>query len=279
MEKAYDRDFTAASSIDRLRVAMHNKFGFGPVNAQWEAYAQGREGATMVLKVADGTDFDTLADNLERPATEAEGRRRRLERRCRPRRGSGRDAVTPEVQFVALLEDQGLVVTSDNPPYAARASRVAAGDGEAVPEVGDRRPQRAPGRARQRDAVDRRLRLRGPLDVPRRRGRPGPRRPARVATPAASPRSPGFAMGMQPDRTLRVVEHFEDSDRAEENLRPRAKLAVGEAPGRGLTMSDYFDLTTSKAQGSDVVLDLAPKRTTGYVLSALDDGPLLLATC
>ena len=40
----------------------------------------------------------------------------------------------------------------------------------------------------------------------------------------------GLAMAMRPDRTLRIVAHFEDSEQAEENLRPRAKLAVGDAP-------------------------------------------------
>src|SRR4051812_45934561 len=58
--KAYDKDFAAASSVDSAAVAMHEKFGFGPVNAQWEAYAQGRKGAAMVVKVADGADFDVL---------------------------------------------------------------------------------------------------------------------------------------------------------------------------------------------------------------------------
>ena len=82
-----------------------------------------------------------------------------------------------------------------------------------------------------------------------------------------------------PDRTLRVVEHFEDSKQAEENLRPRAKLAVGEAPGRGVSFSDDFKLTPSGSNGSQVVLDLTPREPTGYVLSALYDGPVLFATC
>ena len=41
--------------------------------------------------------------------------------------------------------------------------------------------------------------------------------------------SSGLAMAMRPDRTLRVAAHFEDSDDARENLRPRAELAVGDA--------------------------------------------------
>ena len=129
IDKAYDRDFTAASSIDAAAVAMHKIFGFGPVNAQWEAYAQGKKGATMVLKVADGTDFDTLADNLSTAGYQ------------RPKDDDGvwdggtdlvaslDPSLSPEVQYVALLEDQGLVVTSDQRGLHGQGGAVAAGDG------------------------------------------------------------------------------------------------------------------------------------------------------
>ena len=89
----------------------------------------------------------------------------------------------------------------------------------------------------------------------------------------------GLAMAMMPDRTLRVVLHFEDSDRAQKNLRARAKLAVGDAPGRGVSFADDFKLTGSSSKGSEVVLDLTPRQPTGYVLSSLYDGPVLFATC
>ena len=89
----------------------------------------------------------------------------------------------------------------------------------------------------------------------------------------------GLAMSMQPDRTLRIVAHFEDDERAKNNLRPRAKLAVGEAVGRGGSFADDFELVSSKAVGSDVVLDMRPKTKTGFVLSMLYDGPVLFATC
>ena len=77
----------------------------------------------MVLKVADGTDFGVLADNLRSPATTS------------PRRTTASGTavstwwpqldptITPELQYVVLLEDQGLVVTSDNADYAASRPR------------------------------------------------------------------------------------------------------------------------------------------------------------
>ena len=56
-------------------------------------------------------------------------------------------------------------------------------------------------------------------------------------------------------------------------------LAVGEAVGRGGSFADDFELTRSRALGSEVVLDFEPRSESGFVLSALYDGPVLFATC
>jgi len=279
VNKAYDKDYTAASSIDSAAVAMDQKFGVGPANVQWEAYAQSRQGATMVLKVADETDFDALAGNL------------RSDGYTRPKAADGvwnggvdlvaqlDPTLTPEVQYVVLLEDQGLVVTSDSASYAATAAKVAQGDGSSaasVDGVGDMAAQLdGPANAMlwTRDfACD---------DLAMSQADQADQDSADRLVQQAGGVTPlnGFAMGMLPDRTLRVVAHFEDSERAQKNLRPRAELAVGDAPGRGVAFSDAFRLTRSRAGGSEVVLDLVPKERTGYVLSALYDGPLLFATC
>lgn len=279
INKAYDRDFSAVSSIDSAAVAMHQKFGFGPANAQWEAYAQGRKGATMVIKVADGTNFDTLAGNLR-----SDGYRK-------PKDDNGvwnggidlvaqlDPTLTPEVQYVALLKDQGLVVTSDVASYAASAAKVASGDGPSVASkdgVDDMAAQLG-------DAANAML-WTGDFacdDLSMSSADQQAQNQAKQLVSDAGGVTPvnGLAMAMRPDRTLRVVMHFEDSERAKRNLRSRAKLAVGDAPGRGVSFSDDFKLTRSLTQGSEVVLDLHPRQPTGYVLSSLYDGPVLFATC
>jgi hypothetical protein len=86
-------------------------------------------------------------------------------------------------------------------------------------------------------------------------------------------------MAMTPDRTLTVAEQFESTDQARENLRARARLAVGDAVGRGGSFADDFRLTSSRATGSTVLLTMKPKQRTGFVLSALYDGPVIFATC
>ncbi len=279
MSKAYDSDFSAASSIDEAAVALQENFGFGPATAQWEAYAQGRKGATMVLKVPDGSDFDVLADNLRSVGFK------------KPKKDDGvwvggpdlvaalDPTISPELQYISLLKDQGLVVTSDEQPYAATAARVAAGKGDSFASVAgagdlaDQLDEPANALLWGRDFACTDLSMSSADDDTQAQAK------ARVAEVGGVTPLAGLAMGMEPDRTLRVVEHFEDSDRAEKNLRPRAKLAVGEAIGRGGSFSDNFRLTSSKSVGSDVVLRLRPRSRTGYVLSALYDGPVVFATC
>ncbi|MCW2761849.1 MAG: hypothetical protein JWR85_2050 [Marmoricola sp.] len=279
MQKAYDSDYAAASSIDESAAALQSKFGFSPATAQWEAFAQGREGAAMVLKVADGSDFDVLAGNLRAIGYD------------RPKEDDGvwqggadlvvtiDPTISPELQYVVLLADQGLVVSSDNAAYAASAAKVASGDADSfaevdgVPDMAGRLDDPANAMLWGKDFACTDLAMSGADEDAQAQAKTRVQQVGGV-TPLA-----GLAMAMQPDRTLRVVAHFEDSDRAEKNLRPRAKLAVGEAIGRGGSFSDDFELVSSRAVGDDVLLDLRPREKTGFVLSALYDGPLLFATC
>lgn len=279
MLKAYDSDYAAASSIDESAAALQENFGFGPATAQWEAFAQGRKGAAMVLKVPEGTDFGVLADNL-RSAGYGE-----------PKEDDGLweggpdvvvdidPTITPELQYVVLLEGPGLVVSSDTSAYAASAAKVAAGDAESlgsvegVPDMAAQLGDPANAMVWGKDFACTDLAMSRADDDAQARAKTRVQEVGGV-TPLA-----GLAMAMTPNRTLRIVAHFEDSERAEKNLRPRAELAVGEAIGRGGSFGDDFELTSSKAAGSDVVLDLRPRAKTGFVLSALYDGPVIFATC
>lgn len=279
ISKAYDRDFTAASSIDSAAVAMNDKFGVGPANAQWEAYAQSKQGATMILKVADGTDFDVLAGNLRSDGYTAPSKDDGVWKGGADLVAQLDPTLTPEVQYVVLLEDKGLLVTSDNSGYAALAAKVAKGDADSV--------------ASRAGVTDMAGQLEEPAnamfwvndfacdDLSMSSADQDDQDLAKQLVARAGGVTPlnGLAMAMEPSRTLRVVAHFEDSERAKKNLRPRAKLAVGDAPGRGVAFTDDFRLTTSRADGSEVLLDLKPKQKAGYVLSALYDGPVLFATC
>ena len=277
--EAYDRDLAAASSTDEAAGAMQELFGFGPGTAQWEVYGQSTEGAALVLRPPEGTDFEVLGGNLRSAGYDAPDADDGVWEGGIDLVSELDPSLTPVVQYVALLADEGLIVASDTPSYAATAAGVAAGDGETAADL---------------DGVgDLADRLEGTLaavlwtgdfacsDLAMARADEGARADAeaRVAELGGVTPLAGLAMGLGADGALRVVQHFEDADEAERNLEPRAELAVGEAYGRGGSFSDELELVRSRTVGSDVVLDLEPTREGSFPLSSLYDGPLVLATC
>lgn len=277
--KAYDDDLSAASSIDQEGVALQRLYGFGPATADWEAYAQSRQGAALVLRLPDSADFDDLASNLrdlgyKQPAQEDGVWRGGIDLVA-----SLDPTLSPEVQYVVLLADRHLVVTSDRSSYAATAARVAAGDGESLADLDSARAmvsrlgEPAAAMLWSRDFACR--------DLAMSQADPGDQREAGQLIQQAGQVSPlsGLVMAMAPDRTLTVAEQFESTDQARENLQARAKLAVGDAVGRGGSFADDFRLTSAQATGSTVLLRMKPKQDKGFVLSALYDGPVIFATC
>ena len=277
--KAYDTDLSAASSIDESTAALQKHFGFSPATAQWEAYAQSRAGATMVVRMPDGFDLHSVAEHLDDLGFTKPSSSTGVWRGGVDLVAAIDPTITPELQYVAVLADRHLVVTSDQESYAKSAVSAALGDDDSLGDL-----------ASARDLVD-------PLDEPAaamywsrdfacsdlamsQADADGQDRAEELVS-AAGGVTPvnGLVMAMAPDRTLTVAEHFEDDRQAHENLRPRAKLAVGEAPGRGGAFSDDLTLVSSRTDGATVLLRLRPKQRTGFVLSALDKGPVLFATC
>jgi hypothetical protein len=277
--KAYDTDLSAASSIDESTAALQEHFGFSAASAQWEAYAQSRSGATMVVKMPDGFDMDRITKALDDAGF------------TRPSRETGVWAggidlvstidptITPELQYVAVLADRHLVVTSDQESYAGVAASVAQGHRDSLADVSSVRDlvgkldEPAAAMVWSRDFACSDLAM-SQADQDSQDQADALVREAGGVTPLA-----GLAMAMDGDRRLTVAELFESSGQARDNLRPRARLAVGEAPGRGGSFSDDLELTSSRTDGSAVVLELVPRQRTGFVLSALDNGPVLFATC
>ena len=278
-DRGYDRDLTAVSSIDEATAALQEHFGFSPTTISWEAFAQSKAGATMVARMPDGFDFDKVRGKL-RDAGFTE-----------PRTKDGvwlggadlvaalDPTITPELQYVAVLADRHLIVTSDNAEYARSAASVARGRapdlGElaSVRDLADRTGEPAAAMLWPRDFAC--------TDLAMSSADQDSQDQAETLIEGAGNTSPvnGLAMALEADRRFRVVLHFESAGQAKENLRARAELAVGDAVGRGGSFSDDLRLTSSRTDGPTVVLGFRPKQRTGFVLSALDSGPVIFATC
>jgi hypothetical protein len=277
--KGYDTDLTAASSIDESAAALQEHFGFSPATAQWEAYAQSRAGATMVVRMPDGFDMGQVTRHLDDLGFTRPSKKTGVWKGGVDLVAAIDPTITPELQYVAVLADRHLVVTSDQESYASLAAATAQGSRDSLGDVSAARDlvaklaEPAAALVWTGDFACEDLAM-SQADQDAQDQADALVRQAGGVTPLS-----GLAMTLAPDRTLTVAEQFESADQAKENLRPRARLAVGEAPGRGGSFSDDLTLRSSRTDGSAVLLELAPKERTGFVLSALDNGPVLFATC
>ncbi|MGY2876298.1 hypothetical protein ACVW00_003488 [Marmoricola sp. URHA0025 HA25] len=276
---AYDSDLSAASSIDESTTALQEHFGFSPATVDWEAYAQSRAGATMVVRVPDGFDLDKVTGDLEdlgftKPASATGVWKGGVDLVA-----SIDPSITPELQYVAVLADRHLVVTSDTEDYAKQAAAAADGRADSLADVGSTRD--LVGKLAEPAAAMLWTRDFACEDLAMSQADEDGQAQAETLVTKAGGVHPlsGLVMAMAPDRTLTVGELFESSGQARDDLRPRARLAVGEAPGRGGSFSDDLELISSRTDGSAVLLRLRPKEKSGFVLSALDNGPVLFATC
>ncbi|MFL6062316.1 MAG: hypothetical protein ACJ72E_13875 [Marmoricola sp.] len=277
--KAYDADLSSASSIGDAAAALQRYFGFSPGNADWEAYGQSDQGAVMVLRMPDGFDFGVVTDHLDRLGFTKPGSRTGVWKGGVDLVAAIDPTITPELQYVAVLADQHLIVTSDQSSYAASTVKVVQGKAKSLGDLKSARqvvaPLHEPAAAMMwtRDFAcnDLAMSSAGQDDQDQ----------AAALLEKAGKVTPldGLVMSMAGDRSLSISELFENSSEAKENLRARARLIVGDAPGRGGAFSDDMTLRSSRTDGPTVQLRLTPTARTGYLLSAYDSGPVLFATC
>jgi hypothetical protein len=277
--KAYDTDLSAASSIDESTAALQKYFGFSPATADWEAYAQSDAGATMVVRMPDGFDFDQVTAHLDDVGFTKPDQDTGVWKGGVDLVASIDPSITPELQYVAVLADRHLIVTSDEASYAKKAAAVALGKDDSLGDLAsarglaDKVHEPAAAMVWPRDFACSDLAM-SQADEDSQSQADDLIRQAGGVTPLS-----GLVMALGADRTLTVAAGFESAAQAKDNLRPRARLAVGEAPGRGGSFSDDLTLVSSRTDGSAVMLELRPKQHTGFVLSALDNGPVLFTTC
>jgi len=274
IEKAFSSDLSAASSIDDSAVALAQKYGFSPTNLEWELFGQSRDGAVMIVKLPDSVDPGTIESNIEtlgyqRPTKENgvwEGGEDLV---------AGIDpTITPELEYVAVLADEHLVLTSDSPDYLARAVDAATGDTDSLDSSG---PE---------DEVDTPLAATAFVgdfaceDLAMSQADQEQQSAATNLIEDAGGINPvtGLVVAAYDDRRLRVAIGFENDDQAEHNADARVRLASGPAPGQGEDFPDQFSITSATRSGSTVRLDLKA-RDGSYAFSNLISGPVLFESC
>jgi hypothetical protein len=269
-------DDLAVSSLAASAPALRKNLGFDPVAADWEILGQSRSGMVMILKVGDEVGLADVADRYEeagftRPDDALSG-------------GvweGGPDVVagleglgSPELQHAAFLEDDGLLLTSDNADYLRSAVPYAAGDEDGL-DLSDLAGPAGDPLAAVALASDLACEELGMASAD-----PDAQALADRLVDEAGGVDPvtGYLVAIGADRDLTVVFDFENDDQAEQNARSRQALATAEDPGQLLEYRELFDLDDVEADGHRVVLT-GTARLANAPLSNLSSGPVLLAAC
>jgi hypothetical protein len=281
LTRAYDLDLTAGSAVAESTYALQEKFGFSPLDAEWEAFGQGRDGQVDVMRVEDSVDLAGVERALRRLGYTA------------PSSGSGSGGtwvggadlvaridsdLTPVQQNVAVLEDEHLVLMSDDPDYLSASTSAATGSAESLTDVDG--VSSLAGAAGDAVVATQWASTFACEDLSMGAADDEDQRVGEQLVAKAGDVSPlaGLVMAQHADRSLVFGLHFETSDQASRNLQPRVDLASGPAPGQGGSFGERFEVTSGEADGQDVVIEATP-RSRSAQLSDISSGPVLFATC
>lgn len=273
LDRGFERDLTSTSALLSSAEPMRAELGLSPANLAWELLAQGPDGAVVTMGLPESFSVDRLGARLERLGY------RRPDAPDGVWRGTPEIAATtgftPELQYVVVLEDQGLVLASDTQGYAGRAAAVALGDRPSVSGLEEVvEPAGSPVSAvvytgeygceqlamAQADGADA---AQGEQLI--------------TAAGGLNPYT-SLAMTLQPDGSMQVLLGFESEEQARADADARAQLAKGPAPGQGGDFSERFRVRSVQSEGTLLTMDLRPRRDA-YVLSDLSSGPVLFASC
>ncbi|HEX5918026.1 MAG TPA: hypothetical protein VFY76_09240 [Nocardioides sp.] len=269
--EAFAADLSSMSALGTSAGVMQEELGFSPATVSWELLAQSGAGAVEVLGVDDGVDLDAVADRLSDLGwTEPEDDDGVWVGGPDVLAGTG-SMLTPELQHVALLRDEGLVLTSDQAPFLEQVLEDDGGPEELADLAGTLGEPLAAAVYDGAYACEHLAMSQADDEA---------QAEADQLVDAAGEVHPltGFAMGLLPGGDVRAVMQVEDADDAAGDAEVRARLAAGPAPGQGGEFADRFSVERAGAEGREVVLDLRPVEGS-YVLSDLTTGPVLFATC
>lgn len=271
--QAFDHDLSSTTALDESAPVIQEKLGFSPATIDWELFAQGEQGAIVMMGLPDGYDVDGLRDRLRTAGFEEPDEEdgvwfggAELISRLGP-------DVSPELGALLVDEDAHVLYGSDDPAFLGDRAEGARGDrDDAVAEVAEALGPALSGVVYTGDHACTELAMT--------EADPADRTRAAELIEEAGGVHPltGFAMGVEPDAVVRVALGLDSEEQARADADSRSALAAGPAPGQGGTFPERFTLGKVAAEGTLLTLDLDPVDGTG-VLSDLSDGPVLFASC
>lgn len=274
LDEGFEADLTSASALIQSAQVLHVQYGFSPASVDWELFSQSEEGAVVMLGLPESASYAEIESSLRRLGY------------LEPDSGDGIwkgspdqlaaiGSVTPELTFVSLDADLGLILASDTEAGVAAGLEalederdVAEGLGGAVTAAGDALSA----------AVYTSDYACGALAMSQADPTDQDQAAELIATAGDLNPYTGFVMAVRADGDVRVAMSFETDDQARTNADTRATLASGPAPGQGGEFTDRFTVDRVAADGTVVTMDLEPTEGS-YVFSDLSNGPVLYASC
>ncbi|HVK29389.1 MAG TPA: hypothetical protein VM575_13695 [Nocardioides sp.] len=270
---AYDRDLSSTTALDDSAATTQDELGFSPGTIDWELFAQGEDGALVVIGLPDGFDYDRLREHLRDAGFDEPGEADGvwfagadgLERLSGP--------VTPELGALAIDEDAGILYGSDDQAYLEERAALARGArDDAVADAAAALGTTTGAVVYTGDHACGELAMSQADPAERTRG-------AELIEEAGGVHPlTAFAMGTEPGGDVRVALVLDSDDQARADADSRSQLAAGPAPGQGGTFPERFDLGKVTADGTVVTMELAPVDDSP-ILSDLTTGPVLFAAC
>lgn len=272
LSAAFDLDLTSASALPESAVRMQADYAFSPATLDWEVFAQSDIAATLTMKLSADVSTDDVAAALRELGYTEPSAPEGVWTSTTSLPISG--DVTPELSYIALDADAGVVYASDQAGGVRIAIAAADDDGASpLPEavVADLAD---PVAAVLYDGAE------ACTSLAMANADPSEAQAGAALVAAAGEVNPltAFGMGVAEDGTIRVTMGFDDAEQARTNADTRAVLAAGPAPGQGGDFTDRFTVEEVVAEGDVVTMRLAPV-DGAFVLSDLTTGPVLFATC
>lgn len=271
--EAFDRDLAATSALEESAPTIHEQLGFSPASLDWELFAQGTDGALVIMGLPEDFDLESLRERLRAAGfTEPEDTDGVWRGGVDLLEGLG-GSVTPELAALQIDEDGRLLFGSDEiATLDRRADEARGGRDDGVAQVVDAAGPALSANAYTGDYTCSALSMTEADAADRTR--------AAELVSAAGDVHPmtGFSLAAQPGGGVRVAMAFETDEQARTDADSRSALAAGPAPGQGGAFPDRFSLGRVAADGTLLTLELEPV-DGAFLLSDLNHGPVLFATC
>lgn len=273
LDEAHSRDVTSSSALVTSAETSHERLGFSPATLEWEVLAQSTEGAAVVMKLPSSDAAAYVADRLDSLGWEESDGTWIGGPEVLARVGG---TLTPELQHFVVLEDDAMLIASDQAPHVSRVAEAVRGDADRVSGFDDVAERLASPLAA---VVYSGAHACEKLAISQADDDAQAEADQLVDQAGGVHPLTAFAMGQLPSGDVRVAMEIEDADDAEAEATARAALAAGPAPGQGGEFGERFSVERAAAKGRVITLDLAPHEGQDYVLSDLSTGPVLFATC